>query len=425
MELPENADAVNTADTLDAVDIDRIHQRTLRVVILSQILGGAGLAAGITVGALLAQEMLGSDRLAGLPTGLFTLGSALTAFLVGQSTRRFGRRAGLASGFLAGGLGAVGVLIAAVLDNPALLFVSLFIYGAGTATNLQARYAGADLAPEDRRGHGTSMAMVATTIGAVAGPNLVEPMGRVAESLGIPTLAGPFLLAAVAYAGAGVVLFLLLRPDPYLLAREIAGLTPAGGTATPTDGPATGHPAGVRLGAAIMILTQITMVSIMTMTPLHMQAHHHSIGAVGLVIGLHVGAMWLPSLVTGRLVDTVGRLPVAIAGGTILLATGALAALAPGDSLVLLVVALMLLGLGWNLGLVSGTAMVVDATVPDNRPQVQGTIDVFVAVAGAAAGLASGALMSAVSYQALAVVGGLIPLVLLPLMLRSALTARR
>ncbi|WP_320406893.1 MFS transporter [Corynebacterium glyciniphilum] len=147
MELPENADAVNTADTLDAVDIDRIHQRTLRVVILSQILGGAGLAAGITVGALLAQEMLGSDRLAGLPTGLFTLGSALTAFLVGQSTRRFGRRAGLASGFLAGGLGAVGVLIAAVLDNPALLFVSLFIYGAGTATNLQARYAGADLAP--------------------------------------------------------------------------------------------------------------------------------------------------------------------------------------------------------------------------------------------------------------------------------------
>ncbi|WP_320406894.1 MFS transporter [Corynebacterium glyciniphilum] len=174
-----------------------------------------------------------------------------------------------------------------------------------------------------------------------------------------------------------------------------------------------------------MILTQITMVSIMTMTPLHMQAHHHSIGAVGLVIGLHVGAMWLPSLVTGRLVDTVGRLPVAIAGGTVLLATGALAALAPGDSLVLLVVALMLLGLGWNLGLVSGTAMVVDATVPDNRPQVQGTIDVFVAVAGAAAGLASGALMSAVSYQALAVVGGLIPLVLLPLMLRSALTARR
>ncbi|WP_420098215.1 MFS transporter [Corynebacterium sp.] len=406
-------------------DIARVHRRTLRVVILSQILGGAGLAAGITVGALLAQDMLGSDRLAGLPTGLFTLGSALTAFLVGLSTRRFGRRTGLASGFLAGGLGAVGVVVAAVLDSPALLFVSLFIYGAGTATNLQARYAGADLAPEDRRGHGTSMAMVATTVGAVAGPNLVEPMGRVADTLGVPTLAGPFILAAAAYTGAGVVLFLLLRPDPYLLAREIAGLTPADDTFGPAGATDSGNPSGVRLGAAVMILTQVTMVSIMTMTPLHMQAHHHSIGAVGLVIGLHVGAMWLPSLVTGRLVDAVGRLPVAVAGGVVLLATGALAALAPGGSLVLLVIALMLLGLGWNLGLVSGTAMVVDGTVPDNRPQVQGTIDVAVAVAGAAAGLASGALMSAVSYQALAVVGGLIPLVLLPLLLRSAVAARR
>ncbi|MGO3826499.1 MAG: MFS transporter [Corynebacterium variabile] len=410
-----NIDAVpgsvpGTPPVITAEEEARIHRRTLRVVILSQILGGAGLAAGISVGALLAQDMLGSDSLAGLPTGLFTLGSAAAAFLVDRSTRVLGRRLGLAAGFTAGGLGAVGVVVAAVADSVPLLFISLFIYGSGTATNLQTRYAGSDLAPAEKRGHGTSMATVATTVGAVAGPNLIDPLGHLADNLGIPTLAGPFLLAAVAYLAAGVTLFLLLRPDPYLLARQIAGDDGPGGGTGPVPKPA----GGAWVGAATMILTQMTMVAIMTMTPVHMRAHDHGMGAVGLVIGLHVASMWLPSLVTGRLVDSAGRVPVAVAAGVTLLPAGLTAALAPADSLVLLIVALMLLGLGWNLGLVSGTAMVVDATVPANRPQTQGTVDVGIALSGAVAGLASGAVMTATSYQILGVIGGVLSLLLIP-----------
>src|SRR5699024_5435686 len=142
---------------VSAAEQARVHRRTLTVVIASQILGGASLAAGISVGALLAQDMLGSDALSGLPTGLFTLGSALAAYLVGRSSQRFGRRLGLAYGFIAGGFGALGVVLSAVNDSVPLLFVSLFVYGSGTATNLQARYAGTDLAPADKRGFGTSM----------------------------------------------------------------------------------------------------------------------------------------------------------------------------------------------------------------------------------------------------------------------------
>src|SRR4051794_28546125 len=122
----------------------RLYKRTLFIVILSQTFGGAGLAAGITVGALLAQEMLGSTPVSGLPTALFTLGSALAVYLVGHYSQRFGRRYGLAFGFLAGGIGAIGVVTAANLNSVILLFISLFIYGAGTSTNLQARYAGTD-----------------------------------------------------------------------------------------------------------------------------------------------------------------------------------------------------------------------------------------------------------------------------------------
>ncbi|MGO1183765.1 MAG: MFS transporter [Micrococcaceae bacterium] len=405
----------------------RVHRRTLTVVILSQILGGAGLAAGISVGALLAQDMFGSDALSGLPTGLFTLGSALAAFLVGQSTQRFGRRVGLAYGFLAGGLGAVGVVAAAVLNSLPLLFVALFIYGAGTATNLQTRYAGTDLAPAHRRGVGTSLAMVATTVGAVAGPNLIEPMGRFAESVGVPTLAGPFILAAVAYSAAGLVLFVFLRPDPFLLAQRMAAEAAAATNNNAGNGSTPKVGIGAYLGATVMVLTQIVMVAIMTMTPIHMRAHHHEMAAVGLVIGMHIGAMWLPSLVTGILVDKLGRTPMVVAAGVTLLLAGVLAATAPGDSLGLLILALVLLGIGWNFGLVAGTALVVDATVPQNRPRTQGTIDVLIALSGAGGGAMSGMVMSATSFQVLSLGGGILALLLIPVLLwarsRNAITA--
>ncbi|BAD58185.1 MFS transporter [Nocardia farcinica] len=392
----------------------RVQRRTLTVVVVSQVLGGAGLAAGITVGALLAQQMLGSGSAAGVPTALFTLGSALAAFSIGRFTQRWGRRIGLGLGFGAGALGAVGVVVAAVIDSAPLLFVALFVYGAGTATNLQARYAGTDLASPDGRGRAVSVALVSTTLGAVAGPNLVEPLGRTAEHWGIPPLAGPFLLAAVAYAAAGMALLTLLRPDPYLLARAIttAERIAAGPAEAGSAAPKAG--VGAAVGATVMVVTQIAMVAIMTMTPVHMRLHHHELGAVGLVIGLHVGAMYLPSLVTGVLVDRLGRTPMAVAAGVTLLAAGVVAALAPGDSLGLLIIALMLLGLGWNFGLIAGTALVVDATVPANRPRVQGTIDVLIALAGAGGGVLSGVVMTATSYAVLSLAGGVLALILIP-----------
>lgn len=388
----------------------------LTVVVASQVLGGAGLAAGVTVGALLAQEMLGADNLTGIPTALFTLGSASTAFLVGRLTQRWGRRIGLGLGFAAGGVGAIGVVLAAASTNVPLLFAALFVYGAGTATNLQARYAGTDLADPTRRGTAISVSLAATTIGAVAGPNLVSPLGSLATTLGIPALAGPFLLAAAAYLAAGTVFLIMLRPDPFLLARKIAA---APGT-DETDNKSTSTPrpgVGAYVGAVVMVVTQIAMIAIMTMTPVHMRGHGHELSAVGLVIGLHIAAMYLPSLVTGPLVDRVGRPAMVIASGLTLLAAGIVAAAAPADSLGFLILALMLLGLGWNFGLIAGTALVVDATVPANRPRTQGNIDVFIAVAGAGAGALSGIVMSSGGYAVLALAGGVLALVLLPALL--------
>ena len=396
-------------------EVAALQRRTLRVLLASQVLAGAGLAAGVTVGALLAEDMLGSTGLAGLPAALLTLGSAAAAVGVGRLSQRSGRRPGLGVGYAVGALGGLGVVLAAALDSVPLLLLSLLLYGSGTATNLQARYAGADLAPPDRRGRAVSTVLVATTLGAVAGPNLVRPTGAVAQSLGIPELAGPFLLASAAYALAGVVVTLRLRPDPLLTARALAD--EAARTAVVAASPAATDVALLRLGATAMVLTQLVMVAIMTMTPVHMRDHGHGLGAAGLVISLHVLAMFGPSPVTGVLVDRLGRRPLIAAAGVVLLLAGLLAATAPPSSVVLLTVALVLLGLGWNLGLVAGTALLTDAVPLERRARTQGAVDLGVALAGATGGIGSGLVVAATSYAALGLAGGLVAFALVPSLL--------
>jgi len=313
------------------------------------------------------------------------------------------------------------VVVAAVLDSPVLLFATLFVYGAGSATNLQARYAGADLAEADHRARAISRVLVATTVGGVVGPLLAGPTGHLAHMVGVPHLAGPFILASASYVAAAAVLATRLRPDPLLHAREVAADEAAAAAAMPAavrpaDPARVSH--GILVGAVVMVLTQAVMVAIMTMTPVHMRAHGHGLGEVGLVIGIHVGAMYLPSLLTGALVDRVGRVPMAVAAGVTLLLAGVTAAWAPGDSLTLLIVALTLLGLGWNLGLIAGTALLIDGTVSENRAKVQGAVDVLIALGGAGGGALSGVVVAGAGFPVLALAGGLLAMLLVPALFR-------
>lgn len=394
----------------------KLYHRTIITVIISQIFGGAGLAAGVTVGALLARDMLGTDKFSGVPTALFTLGSAVAALLVGRFSQRLGRRMGLGLGFIAGGIGAIGVVGAVLANSIVLLLISLLIYGAGAATNLQARYAGTDLANFKQRATAASLAMVFTTIGAVAGPNLVEATGRFALSIGVPSLAGPFLLSAVAYLFAGIVLLLFLHPDPLLVAYAITHKVDTEAKSSLANTATYGGRGGITLGALVMILTQMVMVAIMTMTPIHMAHHGHGLSEVGVVIGFHIGFMYLPSLITGILVDKVGRTVMAAASGLTLLVAGVIAALAPSESMVMLIVALSLLGLGWNFGLISGTALIVDSTKTSNQAKVQGVVDVLIALAGASGGALSGMVVANSSYATLAYAGSFLSLLLIPIM---------
>ncbi|MFD0697439.1 MFS transporter [Paenibacillus sp. GCM10027628] len=413
---PHNITDSSIRGYFDSPDMQRqLYKRTLLIVVISQIFGGAGLAAGVTVGALLAQDMLRTESITGVPAALFTLGSAVAALLIGRLSQRYGRRLGLAAGFLAGGIGAIGVILAAINHNIVLLFISLLIYGAGTATNLQARYAGTDLAKPTQRAKAISTAMVSTTFGAVTGPNLIDVTGRFATSIGVPALAGPFILAAVAYILAGLIFFIFLRPDPLVVAKAIIKVQ--SGAAQTNSHKINNR--GLVVGATVMILTQIVMIAIMTMTPIYMKHHGHSMGDVGLVIGIHIGSMYFPSLITGILVDKIGRTAMSIASGCVLLAAGIVAAVAPADSMLVLIIALALLGLGWNFGLISGTALIVDATDPATRAKTQGTIDVLIALSGASGGALSGMVVAHSNYTTLSLAGGGLALLLIPIMIWS------
>ena len=399
-------------------DLEATQRRTLRVLFVAQVFSGAGLAAGVSVGGLLAEDMIGGQGYAGLPAALFTLGSALAAWLVGSLSQAFGRRPGLALGYGVGAVGGVGTVAAAAIDSVPLLLISLFFYGSGTATNLQARYAGADLAHPDRRGRAISAVLVATTVGAVIGPNLVNVTGSIAKHMGTPALAGPFMLATLAYGCGAIVVVTWLRPDPLLVARTHARAA-AGDTPTVVLAATRGETRSVRLAAAVMVLTQLVMLAVMTMTPVHMRHHGHGLAATGLVISLHIAAMFLPSPLSGALADRIGRRPIIAMGAVMLGLAGAVAATAPVDSVAVLGLALVLLGLGWNLGVIGGTALLTDAVPLQRRAKTQGAADVALALSGAAGGLGSGAIVAGSSFAVLSVAGGLVGLAILPLLLAT------
>ncbi|MGI5488576.1 MFS transporter [Microtetraspora malaysiensis] len=394
-------------------DVPRLQaqRRSLIVLVAAQVLSGVGLAAGVSVSALLAQDVFSSTSLAGLPSAVGTAGSALAAVAVGRISQAHGRRPGLAAGYLAGAVGSAGVIAATVAGNPLLLLLALFVYGAGTATNLLARYAGADLAAPAHRARAVSTVLVATTLGGVVGPNLAAPTGDLAHALGIPDLAGPFLLAGAAYAMAASILAIWLRPDPLLLARALESERTVASYRQLGDADRRPRPVverrrpGVLVGALVMVLTQLVMVAIMTMTPVHMHDHGHGTAASGLVIAIHIGAMYLPSPLTGWLVDRYGSLMIAAA---------------PDDSVAAFAVALALLGLGWNFGLVTGTAIITDAVPLAIRAKTQGLVDVSISIAGAAGGMGSGLVVAVAGYPLLAIGGGILALAIVPAVVAAA-----
>lgn len=411
------------------VSVATAQRRVLTVLSLAQVMSGFGLAAGITVGALLVTDLWGSTAAAGLPAVLFTGGAAAASLAIARLSDRRGRRAGLAAGYLGGATGAVAIVVFSTLGWVVPLLLAFLLYGAGSAANLQARFAGADLAPAARRGSAMAVVLMATTVGAVLGPLTAGATGSLATGWGLAALLGPFVLAAVAYAAGAAVLWVFLTPDPLLAARAHAHASVASSPRTDAHAPDTdvADPLWRRRagwGIVVMVAGQAVMVAVMTMTPVHMTHHGHAVSSIGLVIALHVAAMYAPSPVAGALVDRWGPWPVAALAGAVLGAAGAVAGLADPAGVAGTAVGLVLLGVGWSLAMVAGSTIVTAAAPVVVRAAVQGRGDALIAIAGASGAGASGVAMSAAGFPVLALASGALAVAVLAAALGSARRVR-
>jgi MFS family permease len=367
-------------------------------------LGSTGHIAAVTVTTIVAEDLAGSTIWTGVPGAGVVLGSALGATLLSRLMVARGRRAGLTMGYVVGLLGAAIATAAVVSRSLPLLLVGMALIGFGNSSNQLSRYVAADLFPAARRASAIGLVVWGATFGAVVGPNLVEWAGKLGEGVGLPALAGAYLLPVVFVTAAAVLSFVMLRPDPYELAEhdEDALAIAAAGQVPLIRVLRRPH---VPAAIAALVAGQVVMVLVMTMTPLHMTEHGHGLGAVGLVISGHTFGMFALSPLSGRLTDRFGS-PTVVLGGLILVAASAiLSAVAPPDGGPLLFLALFLLGYGWNLGFVAGSAMLTHGLSLAERTRLQGLTDSLIWSSAAAASLGSGVVMAVAGFTALGVLG--------------------
>lgn len=428
-------------------DVRRVQRRTVALLAAAQVFGGIGTGATVSIGSILAVELSGSSAWAGSVATLMTLGAALAALPLASLADRRGRRTGQVTGLAAALAGTVLMVLSVVTGVFVLLVLGAAGIGVGTAASLQARFAAVDLADSEHRGRALSTVVWAVTVGAVAGPNLIQPGTVVGAALGLPPVAGPFVISGAGLLVATVLVFAGLRPDPLLLARELAPPVPAAATPgagkTPRRSLARGMQA-IRasrtavLAVAAVVAAHAVMVGVMSMTPLHLQhlvegpAASHAVHAasgdvlviIGFTISLHIAGMFALSPVMGWLTDKAGRTET-IMIGFILLITAVLVAGFGQGSTTAVAVGLVLLGMGWSAATVSGSTLLAESVGQESRVVVQGVSDMLMGAAGAVGGAVSGLVLSWTGYLGLNLLGGVVGACILAAAFLARVTTRR
>jgi MFS family permease len=387
-----------------------LRRRTLVALMAGVALGSTGHIAAVTVATIVAKDLAGTTIWSGAPGAAVVLGAAVGATFLSRLMVGRGRRAGLALGYGIGVAGA-GVAAAAVIGRSLpLLLLGMILIGFGNSSNQLSRYVAADLFPAARRASAIGLVVWGATFGAVLGPNLIGWAGEIGERIGLPALAGAYLLPVVFVGSAAILTLVTLRPDPYALADD-SEEAPFGDDSGQIPLERILRLPHVPAAIAALVAGQVVMVLIMTMTPLHMTEHGHGLGAVGLVISGHTFGMFALSPISGRLTDRFGSSVVVLAGLVVIAGSAILSAIAPPDGGPLLFLALFLLGYGWNLGFVAGSALLTHGLALAERTRLQGLTDGLIWSSAAAASLGSGVVVAVAGFTTLGLMGGAIVVV--------------
>ena len=385
--------------------IELLRRRTTAVFLGGVGLGSIGLIAAIVVSTLVAEEISQAATWSGVPSAMSILGTAVGTTLLAEIMQRWGRRNGLVCSYSVAALGAAVAIIAVLAESLPVLIAAMFIIGLGRSGDALSRYLVADLYPVGRRASAIGWMVWVGTIGAVLGPNSLDPAGRLASHLGLPSLSGAFLVTLGAYGLVALLYVILLRPDPSTLVYRESQTEESSDRARLSD---LFRPHGVRIALAVLVVGHMVMVLIMTMTPLNLKLAGHGLGAIGFVMSAHIVGMFVFSPLTGRLVDRWGRVPVIVLGQITLLVAVVSAVLAPAAEIGLVALALFLLGLGWNLGFVAGSALLSSGLDLRHRARLQGITDSMIWSSAALASATSGLVLGTFGYDALCLVGAVL-----------------
>jgi len=391
-----------------------LQEKTVKVLATAQVLNGVGVAGTVAAGSLLVASITNSETLAGLAQTSSVLGAAALALPLARLTSRGGRRLALSVGLIAGVIGSLLAIFGGSRENIYLMLTGTFLVGAASAAGYQARFAAIDLATNEKRAKQLSFVVWGSTIGAVTGPNLMEPSGNLAESFGLPRLTGPYLISAVTLALAVLVIQLFLRPDPYLTAAKESGAANLPRVKTKVALKHIRSNARASFAIASIAIGHIAMVAEMVMTPVHMAHVDVTLTIIGLVISVHVLGMYAFSPLVGALTDRLGRLRVIQIGVAILLSSALISGFARADDAITLGIGLLLLGLGWSCTLIAGSALLTESVSPEFKSASQGASDLVMNLSGASGGAIAGVVIATLSYGWLCLLSA-IPVALLGL----------
>jgi len=384
-------------------------------LVVSQIAGSAALAAAVTVGAFVIQDILGQTTAwGGIASATVTMGTAFMSQMLARLMNVRGRRNGLQTGYLLAIFGGFIAGYGAETKTLWIFLLGLFLFGNGQASNLLSRYAAADLATSDERGRAMSRILFASTFGAVFGPLLIKPAEQAGvQWFGWSQYTGPWIFAGVFFLTSLINTTLRLRPDPLEVAGRLNHQAEAGApTRLFSDAVKAIRSSGdAQIAVIAMVISQMAMVAVMTMTPVHLRLHdHETVSAY--IISLHIAGMFAFSPLVGRFADKRGRLKTIQVGALVLMGATVLSSLS-GDSPVLLFPALWMLGVGWSFGLIGGSSLLVDSIDQQIRVRVQGAADLMMSFCGGLAGFSSGFIRKAVGYHVLSNVGTVLAGILL------------
>jgi MFS family permease len=378
----------------------------LGTLFAAQVCGSTGFSMTLAVGAIMAAAITGTNTWSGLPVAVSSLGAALASWPLSRLMSRLGRRReGLALGYTLAVVGASLGIAGMLVGSFAVFLGGMTLFGAGSTSNLLARYAAADVSPGSQRGRAMGLIVWGSTVGAIIGPNLMAPAARLGALVGISSVASAFLISVGAFGAAAILIQALLRPDPLAVARQIelaeqrATSAPRGARVRPSR--EIFREPRVIIALAAMTTGQLVMIGTTSTAPLYLHDQGHQATVIGLSVSLHLGGMYVGSPLSGWLCDRFGRLPMIGLGGAVLLVALAIAGFAPGSASGVVMFGLFLNGIGWNLAFVSGSALLTDALSPEERTSIQGLADLATGLMGALGSALGGMILGTLGFAML------------------------